>query len=611
MAADSATFGGKPPSPYRVFRHRDFRLMWIGQLVSTAGTALTSLAASILVYRITESALSVGLMLIATAAPSLLVGLFAGVFVDRYDRKKIMVVTELLRAGLVVLIPVLVPYSIIWLYVIVAVTSAIAQFYDPAHESVLPEVAPDEELAAANSLMAISSFGSTAIGFAASGLIASAANIDWAFYIDGLTFLVSALAIYLITVKPLDVQDDASVELVVRNLRAGIRFLSDTPILRSLFIVYIPILVAFGLSNALLLPFADRALGATEFEYGIQEGLTSVGFVVGSLLMASIFDRMREGAWMSLGWIGMGLLGIFYSQATSIPFAILLVTISGFLNAPPAIAGRLIVQRNTPREMRGRVNSAFFVSRDIFFIIGMAAVGLADFVDVRTMYLLSSVVVVGAGIFVLFLPGLRQDRLAWQRSLDLLRGAPAAPGLAMGRAAMIADADLVTTLIPELESLTAEQREILSSHGRVIDVPTGTAIVRRGDTTDKAYFVLEGRGVAGVELPNGDYRILNPLLPGDFFGEIAALTGTPRTADVVAEENTVIMQVPAETLRKLMVNPQFSALVLETMTKRVNLVSTVVLPRFASLDQNDLRDLRTNAPEDDKQRPTPAAPGLT
>ena len=64
---------------------------------------------------------------------------------------------------------------------------------------------------------------------------------------------------------------------------------------------------------------------------------------------------------MALGWIGMGRLGIVYSQATSIPFAILLVGISGFMNAPPAIAGRLIIQRNTPREMRGRVNSAFFV----------------------------------------------------------------------------------------------------------------------------------------------------------------------------------------------------------------------------------------------------------
>lgn len=597
MSTDSVSFGAKPPSPYSVFKHRDFRLMWLGQFVSTAGSALTSLAASILVYQLTGSAFSVGLMLIATAAPSLLVGLFAGVFVDRYDRKRIMIVTELIRAVLVLSIPFLVPYSIVWLYVIVALTSAIAQFYDPAHESVLPEVAPEEELAAANSLMAISSFGSTAIGFAASGLIASAASIDWAFYADGITFLISAAAIALISIEPLDVQEDTSVELVVRNLKAGVGFLFDTPILRSLFYVYIPVLIAFGLSNSLLLPFADRALGATEFEYGLQEGLTSVGFVVGSLLMANIFDRMREGPWMALGWIGMGALGIVYSQATSIPFAILLVGISGFMNAPPAIAGRLIIQRNTPREMRGRVNSAFFVARDVLFIVGMASVALADYMDVRILYLISSVMILVSGVWVLFLPGLRQDRLAWQRSIDLLRGAPAAPGLASGRAATISDVTDLIVLVPELESLTDRERDYLAAHAIVIEVPAGTAIIRQGDTTDKAYFVTYGRAIAGLPTENGDHKVLNPLLPGEFFGEIAALTGTPRTADVMSEENTIVMQLPAASLRTLMANPQFNALVLETMTQRLNLLSTTVLPRFAKLNQDDLRDLRSNEPE--------------
>src|SRR5436190_10606843 len=79
------------PSPFAVFRKRNFTLLWISQFISTAGSALTSLAAGILVYRLTGSALSVGLMLMATAVPTLFVGLIAGVFVDRYDRKKIMV----------------------------------------------------------------------------------------------------------------------------------------------------------------------------------------------------------------------------------------------------------------------------------------------------------------------------------------------------------------------------------------------------------------------------------------------------------------------------------------------------------------------------------------
>src|SRR6266542_2097362 len=205
------------PSPFAIFRNRNFSLMWTGQLISTMGSALTSLAASIYVFRLTNSALSVGLMLIATAAPSLLVGLFAGVFVDRFDRKKIMIAADLIRAVLVVLIPFLVPLNLIWLYIIVMLTSAIGQFFDPAHESVLPEVATDEELAAANSLMAISGFGSTAVGFAAAGLIASAANINWAFYIDAATFVFSAVCVYLIRIKPIQAEEETSVKVVIKN----------------------------------------------------------------------------------------------------------------------------------------------------------------------------------------------------------------------------------------------------------------------------------------------------------------------------------------------------------------------------------------------------------
>ena len=416
------------PSPLAVFRNRSFSLLWTGQLISTIGSALSSLAASILVFNLTHSALSVGLMLMATAAPSLLVGLVAGVFVDRFDRRRIMIACDGLRAILAVLIPVLVPLNIIWLYVIVALSSAIGQFFEPAHSSVLPELSTDEELAAANSLIAISSFGSTAIGFAASGLIASRYPIAWAFYADAVTFLFSALAIVLIRIKPLGAPaEDASLKVVADNLKAGLRFLFDTPILRSLLLSSVPVLIGFGLSNALLLPFAIRALHASEFEYGLQEGLTSVGFVVGSLLMANLADRWREGQWISLSFLGMGLAGAAYAFMTNIPLAIAIVAVSGFLNAPSAIARRLIIQRHTPREMRGRVSSAFFVSRDVLFLVGMGLAGLADAVDVRWMYLISALMIwwpgLGAGAAR---PGPAGGRVA-------AGDEPAAGGAATGR----------------------------------------------------------------------------------------------------------------------------------------------------------------------------------
>ncbi len=581
------------PSPFAIFRHRNFSLIWTGQLVSTAGSALTSLASGILVYRITGSALSVGLMLMATAAPSLLFGLVAGVIVDRFDRRRIMIAADLIRAVLVFLIPVLVPYSIGWLYVLAALSSTVGQFFDPAYESVLPESAPDEELAAANSLMAISTFGSTAIGFALSGLIASAFNIDWAFYFDALSFLVSGACVFFLRVRKLEVTGTTSVGVVVSNLKSGLSFLTKSPALRSVFILAVPVAISFGLGNSLLLPFTNRALNATTFEYGLQEGLTSLGFVVASLLMALFLNRWREGQWMVVGLMGVGVAGVIYSQLHSVALAIAVQVMSGFMNAPYSIARRLLVQRNTNPEVRGRVSSAFFVTANGFFLVGMAAAGLADVIDVRLLYFLGSLVTVGGAAWALSLPGIGQPAAEWRRALALLRSAPAVSGLGLGRAVLPADVDLLVGLLPSLAGLNKADRERVITQGRVLDVEPGTKLTRTGEIGDRAYFVLAGKAVAGIaDAAGGSYHSLSSMGAGDYFGEIAALTGAARTADVVAEGPTRLLEVPTTVLRSLMAQPAFSQLVLSRMSERLARTSLHDLPRMTGIDQQDARQLR-------------------
>jgi MFS family permease len=584
------------PTPFAIFRRRNFSLMWTGQLVETIGCALTSLASSILVYRITNgSAWSVGLMLMATAAPSLLVGLVAGVYVDRNDRRRIMIIADLLRAVLVCLIPFLVPSSIVWLYVIVMLTSTIGQFFDPAWESVLPEVAPDEELAAANSLMAISTFGSTAIGFAASGLIAANYPIEYAFYLNAASYLFSAVCILLLKIRKVETTESTSVSVVISNLKSGLSYMFQNPVLRSLLLLAIPIAISFGLANSLLLPFATRALQANEFQYGLQEGLTSVGFVVSSLLMAGFLNRWREGQWIVVGLMGMGLSALVYSQLHSIPLAIGVQMVSGFMNAPYAIARRLLVQRNTVTEVRGRVSSVYFVISNMFFLVGMAAAGLADIMDVRLLYLLGGLVTIGCGAWALVLPGIGQPAAEWRRALALLRSAPAASALGVGRGVQPADVNALFGLLPSLAGLGAADRERIMTQGRVMEVEAGAKLIHRGEGGDFAYFILEGKVVAGIADSQGDYRSLSTMTAGDYFGEIAALTGAARTADVVAEEVTRLLQVPASVLRVLMAQPAFSRMVLAKMSERLARTSIHELPRLTGVDPQDARELREEA----------------
>ena len=586
----------RPISPFSVFRNRSFTLMWTGQLVSTAGSALTSLAAGILIYRLTGSALSVGLMMMATAVPTLFVGLIAGVFVDRYDRRNIMIAADLIRGALVLLIPFLIPANIAWLYILVALASAVGQFFDPAYASVLPEIASDEELAAANSMVTISSIGAQAIGFAAAGFIASRLDITWAFYIDAISFVFSAACVLLIRVAPLKVEGETNIPAIMRNLRAGAKIIVDTPSLRSLFLIYVPVFVIYGLNNALLLPFARRALHATEFEYGLIEGVTTVGFVLGSFAMASLADRLREGQWIAISFIGMAMTGIVYSLLSSVPLAIMVGTLAAFLNSPSVIGRQLLIQRNTPREARGRVSSAFFVTRDTMFLLGMASAGLADVVDVRVLFFGNAVVFLIVGSLALILPGLGQPAAEWRRAIRLLRGAQVAPGLGAGRAATLADFDLLATHLPALSSLSRDLRQNLAAQTLVADAPGGTIVVRKGEASDAAYFILNGRAVAGYAEP-GSYRLLEVLNPGDFFGEIAALTGVPRTANVITEEPSTLLQVPAPALRQMMGEPHLNRLFLSKMTERMARMNMLDMPRVAGLDQQALQELRTPGAE--------------
>ena len=595
-------------SPFSVFRNRRFRSLWIAELISTIGDSLVDIAAAILVYRLTGSALSVGLVLMATAAPALVVGLFAGVIVDRYDRKRIMVVCDMLRGIFVLTIPLLVGTLGVWyLYVAVALVSAVGTFFHPAHASVLPEIASDEELAAANSMLAISGFGSTAVGFAAGGILAAAANVNWAFYIDAATFIVSALIISTIAIPKVQPDETTSAESVFKNLSTGIKYLWKNDVLRSFLIIAAGVAVAFGLHNALLLPFAVEALGADEFVFGLQEGLTSLAFVFGSLFMATRADRLREGQWLTIAYIGMGVVGVLYALATNIPVAIVLIMISGFFNAPSSIAGRLIVQRQTTREVRGRVASTVSVASNVFFLVGMILVGLADYFDIRTVYLVTAAASLALGVATAVLPGLGQPAAEWRRTMALLRGTQAAPGLRRTRAATPEDFSALAVHLTPIGVLNPAELRELASSSLVAEAPAGHAIVKTGEVSDATYFIVSGRAAAGRD-ENGRYRPLEVLNAGDFFGEIAALTGVPRTAQVVAVEDTTLLQVPAAAMRKLSAKPELNRLFLSKMTERMVRMDMVDMPRFAGLGTDVMRELRTPQPEPVASDDRPAPP---
>jgi CRP-like cAMP-binding protein len=296
-----------------------------------------------------------------------------------------------------------------------------------------------------------------------------------------------------------------------------------------------------------------------------------------------------------VGSIGMGIAGVLYGLAPNIWIAILFVTASGFFNSPSAVARQTLLQRNTPRELRGRVFSALFVMRDVIFLLGMAGAGLADVIDIRVMVVFSSLILVGVAFAALVAPGVGRPAAEWRRAVTHLRAAAPA-GVGEVRPATAGDFDRLVGRLATFTRLSDPERGAFVRDALVREVPEGSRLVAHGDQATAAYFILEGEAAAGIPEADGGYRGLSTMGAGDFFGEIAALTGSPRTADVVATRASTLLEVPAESLRAVMHIPDVNKLLLSTLTERLMRSNQPDLPRLASMDQAALRDLRTRAP---------------
>jgi hypothetical protein len=224
--------------------------------------------------------------------------------------------------------------------------------------------------------------------------------------------------------------------------------------------------------------------------------------------------------------------------------------------------------------------------------MGMAAAGLADVIDVRTMVLICGMLVGATGVIALILPGIGTPTSQWRQKLALLRAAPAQAASLITRPAEMGDFEVLVAHLPLLGELQESARQGFLAKASVLEVEQGAAVVRQGERGRQAYFIMAGMAVAGATDVHGQVYSLSTMGPGDFFGEIAALTDTPRTADVVAETRLTLLQVPEESLHAAMTNPRLRYLFLSKLTDRLATTHMADLPRLRGLDQVALRELR-------------------
>jgi CRP-like cAMP-binding protein len=310
--------------------------------------------------------------------------------------------------------------------------------------------------------------------------------------------------------------------------------------------------------------------------------------------MARLADRIRAGQWLAISYLGMALAMIVYSLSLHAALAILMMGVSGLWNAPSFIGEQLVIQRAAPREMRGRVYGAYFVMRDVMYVAGMMLAGLADLWNVRTLFITSAFLLVLVGAVALRLPALGETLTEWKRTLKLLRGLEAAPRLGMGRAASRVEIDRFIHQMPGLETMTSLERDEFAAQAFIAQSPPGVVVVYRGETSDMAYFILKGSVGVGL-VRDQEYMILEYKHPGEFFGEVAALSGMPRTANIITEEECEFLVIPAQVIKRLAREyPSWNGVLQSLMGEHL---SRTERPLATGYDQEMLRNLRTNQPD--------------
>lgn len=360
-------------------RNRRFALLFAGQTISELGNSFTLVAASLLILHRTGSPSQVGLFIIATNIPALLLGLIAGTLVDRWDRRHILIASDVLRGAFIAALPLLAEAWLGWIYIIGFANAFIARFFIPALLSVLPDIVSERELVPANGLLATSEYISRTLGYALAGLAVQHLSFTWAFYADAATFFISALSIVPISVPPLAATQvqKRGVSAVFSELAEGLIYMRRHALMLAIVLIALGFTLSTGAFNGFFAAFNQRTLGGDDASYGLLEAAISVGMALGGLLFSRSNPR-SVGRMIIFGLLGIGLSTIFTGLSPSPQIALPILALGGIANTVFLLALDLIIQRQVPRELRGRAFAVLGLAGRVGLTIGPAAAGLPD-----------------------------------------------------------------------------------------------------------------------------------------------------------------------------------------------------------------------------------------
>jgi len=378
VGGDSAS---KPRITFRqVLSRRDFFRVWLSQGISYIGDRLTQVALMIFVLELAQgSAAAVGWFMVSQSLPVILLGPIAGVLVDRWDKRKAMVVCDLLRAAIIATVPFLGDARFV--YLAGFLMSAVSAVFSPALNASIPELVEGKsEILVANSLLFSTKYFTDFLGFGLAGLIVAVAGLKVAFLVDALTFIGSALCLVGVT-KRLVVGQPRPIDLAGfwADLKAGIRYHRENAVVLSLLISFAAGVLAMGGFNTLLVVAVKKLLQVSEFWWGFMLCAQAVTMFATVAAIGRWGQKVPRPYLILPGFLGIGLGAMGLALATNLPQAFVLYALIGVANSLFLVPSMSWIQEIVPFEFRGRVFSLRGMALNLAAIISYGAVGpLAD-----------------------------------------------------------------------------------------------------------------------------------------------------------------------------------------------------------------------------------------
>jgi MFS family permease len=353
-------FGLALPGSISALQERDFRVVWTGQAISMTGTWMQAIAQGILVLQLWDSALGLGIVNFANAVPSLIVMLFGGVLADQGDKRRILIITQVVMMALAATLAVLVLTDQVqfWMIVVCAALLGIAFGYDmPAYQAFLPELVPPDKIGQVVALNSATFHGTRMVGPAMAGAIIAGFGLATAYFLNAASFVAVIFSLLIVRQRMLPRAQDGPRMSSLEGLREGFRHARSRPHIGAL-------LTMTALNTSLIFPivailtpfYVTDVLGGGATMLGLLWASSGVGSVVGALMLIWWPTQARVGRiWFAAiaGPIGLVIMALTREPVVAIGIQALI----SFAFSSQLSLNQMMLQESTPGQFRGRVMS--------------------------------------------------------------------------------------------------------------------------------------------------------------------------------------------------------------------------------------------------------------